>query len=464
MFLSLTCTAQDATDLGFLLLKNPANLFTKDLAFGRAYVFYPEAGAERCTAALWVDVDPVGLVRRQGSSGGGGGRAAGLEQYVNDRPYVASSFLAVALADVYSTALSGRSKERPERATELLPLEACCPAVHCAGGPRLAAGLFEPLGYQVVAEPCPADDPAARRVWSLRLSARTTVRDLLTHLYVLLPVLDDAKHYWVGADEVEKLLRRGEGWLPTHPLRELIVRRYLRYRGGLARAALERLGGPDEETDDEESTYAPAELTLYQQRVAAVAAALRGDGLMPARVLDLGCGEGRLLEALAHETGMRELVGYDVGARSLERAAARLHLDRRPPAQRPAIKLLQGSLVYRDERIKGFDAAALVEVIEHVDPDRLPALERAVFECAAPRRLVVTTPNVEYNVRMTGLAPGKRRHGDHRFEWSRVEFRTWCARLGAAHGYSVAFRPVGPDDPEVGPPTQLAVFERAAHA
>ncbi|MBI3271838.1 MAG: 3' terminal RNA ribose 2'-O-methyltransferase Hen1 [Planctomycetes bacterium] len=458
MFLSLTTTAPLATDLGFLLMKNPANLYTRDLAFGKAYVFYPEATEERCTAVLWVEVDPVELVR-----GLGKGKDIGIEQYVNDRPYVASSLLSVAIAQVFSTALSGRSKERPARAAEALPLEAVLPAVRCTGGEELARALWEPLGYEVRTDRLSALAAGARSVLSLRLLATRPLHELLEHLYVLLPVLDDAKHYFVGPDEVEKLLRRGEGWLPRHPARELIVRRYLRYRRPMVELALERLDAdeddPGQAQEREDARFGPEGASLSACRLDAVVSALRGDALIPSRILDLGCGQGALLERLAREGGVRELVGVDVSPRCLARAAARLRLDSRPPSHVPAIKLLQGSAVYRDARLKGFEAAALVEVLEHVEPERLPAFERAVFGEANPKRLVLTTPNAEFNVRMPGLRPGERRHPDHRFEWDRETFRVWCARVAETHGYHVRFLPVGPEDPQVGPPTQLAVFD-----
>src|SRR5262249_22503449 len=126
------------------------------------------------------------------------------------------------------------------------------------------------------------------------------------------------------------------------------------------------------------------------------------------------------------------------------------------------VRLRQGALTYTDAALKGYDAAVLSEVIEHLDQPRLPALEYAVFGAARPATVVVTTPNVEYNVRWETLPAGPVRHSDHRFEWSREEFRTWAEAVAARHGYAVAYAPVGPDDPEVGPPTQMAVFTKTA--
>jgi 3' terminal RNA ribose 2'-O-methyltransferase Hen1 len=468
MLLTITTTTTPATDLGYLLAKNPARLQTFDLAFGKVHVFYPEASPERCTAALLLDVDPVGLVRgRQGPSGEGGA----LEQYVNDRPYVASSFLSVAIARVLGSALGGRSKDRPELAEQAIPLEARISVLPCRGGEEFLRRLFEPLGYEVVASQHALDevnDWGASRYFTVTLRATRRLADLLTHLYVLVPVLDDDKHYWVGDDEVEKLLRHGAGWLEKHPEREAIARRYLAHQKSLARAALERLvveEDPAEAAEQPVRVEQEAELerplSLDEQRRAAVVAALReSDG---ARVLDLGCGEGKLLKALLGEKQFTEIVGMDVSLRSLEIAEERLGLGvdgRLPEKQRERIRLLHGSLLYRDQRLAGFDAAAVVEVIEHLDEPRLAGFERALFEFARPGTAVITTPNAEYNVKFPGLAAGKFRHKDHRFEWTRAQFEEWAKAVAARFGYGVRFAPVGPVDEQLGAPTQMAVFAR----
>jgi 3' terminal RNA ribose 2'-O-methyltransferase Hen1 len=154
----------------------------------------------------------------------------------------------------------------------------------------------------------------------------------------------------------------------------------------------------------------------------------------------------------------QEIVGMDVSMRALDIAKERLNLERLPERQARRIKLLQGSLMYRDQRLQGYDAAAVMEVIEHLDPPRLAAFERVVFHFAKPGTVVVTTPNIEYNVKFPTLAAGRLRHEDHRFEWTRLEFQAWANRVGTEHKYAVRFLPVGTEDPEVGPPTQMAVF------
>lgn len=523
MLLTLTNTHRPATDLGHLLRKNPARPQSFELTFGKAHVFYPEASEELCSVALLVEVDPVGLVRnRRGPSGEGGL----LDRYVNDRPYAASSFLSVAIAEVFGSALAGQSKERPELADQPIPLRAVLSAVPCRGGlgsargPRAEAGgapesaspeillrLFAPLGYRITAKRLPLDDQfpdwgGESRYYRVELEATLPLHQLLSHLYVLVPVLDNDKHYWVGDDEVAKLLRHGEGWLSTHPERDAITRRYLKHQRSLVTDALAQLVdesdphpddtaeacgqeeaaleaalrssrgneapstqtpdvGPESQSSQSLLTSAATEerpLTLNDQRLGTVLAVLKAGGATS--VLDLGCGEGKLLRMLLKERQFTRIVGVDVSHRVLEMAMDKLHYDRLPALQKERLKLLHGSLMYRDERLAGFDAAAVVEVIEHLDPPRLAAFERVLFECARPRQIVITTPNREYNVKWETLPAGKFRHRDHRFEWTRAEFQGWANSIAKRFGYAVRFLPVGPEDAAVGAPTQMGVFEK----
>ena len=465
MLLTIRTTHRPGTDLGYLLHKNPARLHSFELSFGQAHVFYPEATAERCTAALLLDVDPVGLVRNRRGPGQGGT----LDQYVNDRPYVASSFLSVAISRVFGSALGGRSKDRPELAATPIPLQARISVLPCRGGEGFLRRLFEPLGYQVSAQRHPLDTAfpewGESTYYTVELTGNVRLQDLLTHIYVLIPVLDNEKHYWVGDDEVEKLLRHAGSWLASHPEKEEIAKRYLKYRRDLARDALARL--VDEETPDPDSAVESHDreeevvekgLNLNNQRLNTVLAVLKSVNAQ--RVLDLGCGEGKLLRALLQEKSFSEIVGVDVSHRALEIAHERLRLERMPARMVDRLKLIQGSLTYRDKRLSGFDAAAVVEVIEHLDQPRLAAFERVLFEFAKPKAVIVTTPNVEYNVRFETLPAGTFRHKDHRFEWTRAEFHQWAQPIAGKYGYDVRFLPIGPEDSEVGAPTQMAVFEK----
>ncbi|WP_121175068.1 3' terminal RNA ribose 2'-O-methyltransferase Hen1 [Streptomyces sp. 1114.5] len=512
MFMSISTTGSaenPATDLGFLLHKHPGKVQRFTTSHGEAHVFYPEAGDEVCTAALLLDVDPIALVRkgRGDGRGRGGSPDFALAQYVNDRPYAASSLLAVALRTVFRSAMKGACPARPELPGQARPLRIELPAVPAngageGGGAAMVARLFEPLGWRVEAAAIPLDEAFpewgdSRYVRIALASESVRLADALQQLYVLLPVLDGAKHYWVAPDEVDKLLAAGEGWLAAHPERALITRRYLARRWSLTRAAMERLelarlaeaddreveeidnavdDRPGDETGEDGSQEdggqpssrksgeqaEPRPPSLAEQRRTAIVEALRETGA--ARVADLGCGQGELIGELLKDARFTGILGVDVSVRALQAANRKLRLERLPERQAARVTLVQGALTYTDARLKGFDAAVLCEVIEHLDLPRLPALEYAVFGAARPRAVVVTTPNAEYNVRWESLPAGAVRHADHRFEWSRAEFRAWAEKVAAAYGYTVVLRPVGPEDEEVGAPTQLALFRTATES
>ncbi|GAA2311382.1 3' terminal RNA ribose 2'-O-methyltransferase Hen1 [Actinomadura luteofluorescens] len=477
VLLTITTTMSQATGLGFLLHKHPDRVQRFEQSYGTAHVFYPDAEEQRCTAALLLDVDPVQLVRTRGR----GTPDFSLGQYVNDRPYAASSLLASAMANVFRTAMRGRCDLRPELAETPIPLEVVLPALPCRGGPGQAERFFAPLGWEVSAAPVPLDPEFPEwgdsRYVTLTLTGTLRLADALNQLYVLLPVLDDAKHYWMAPDEVDKLIRAGEGWLAAHPDRGAITRRYLANRRSLVQSALGRLAdaeeAPDEELDpveveeegpaaeegQEEAAPEEASVSLAELRLRSVVQALHDEDAR--RVIDLGCGSGKLLARLAKDEFFSEISGSDVSYRALGHASRRLRLDKQPRRENDRVRgVFQGALTYADERFRGYEAAVLMEVIEHIDPPRLSAVERVVFGHASPRVVVVTTPNAEHNVRYEGLAPGAMRHPDHRFEWTRPEFRAWADRVAAEHGYRVRHVPVGDDDPEVGAPTQMGVFTR----
>lgn len=454
-----------------MLHKHPDKMQTIDLAVGRAHVFYPESSENKTTVALMLEIDPIDMVR-----GGGrnlSGRGFSLGQYVNDRPYVASSFMSVALSKAFSTAMNAKCRNKPELVDEKLSLEACIDVLPVPrGGEELIHRFFEPLGYEVSTNRHTLDDKFPQwgdsKYYSVRLSQQVRLCDLLTHLYVLIPALDNDKHYYVSQDEVDKLLARGESWLPAHPSQEQIVSRYLFNLKSLSRKASSQLTQEleDEQQDEIGGQVAPEpavvkerKANLHQQRLELALEKLKASGA--SSVIDLGCGEGKLLRMMIKQRQFQRIAAMDISYVELNKAKQRLHWDDMAPRQKERIQLFQGSLTYRDKRLSGFDAAALIEVIEHLDEDRLEAFVRVVFEFARPGTVVLSTPNVEYNALYENMGERALRHDDHRFEWTRQQFEDWAKKICSRHNYSVEFFTVGEVHEELGPPSQMGVFRRA---
>jgi len=463
MFLSISTTQYPATNLGYLLHKHPNKVQTYSTAGGKAHVFFPEATDERCTAVLVLDIDPVELVRSLKVPG----ESRSLQHYVNDRPYVASSFTSSAISNVYSSALNGRCTEKEEWLEMNLPLEVKIPALKVRGGQGLLERIFLPLGYTIQAERLPLDEQfpewGESSYFALTLVHQLPLQTLLQHLYVLLPAFDAERHYYVSSGDIEVLLKKGDVWLKDHPERDFIVRKYLNNNATLAKMAIGKLI-PEEELEAEEAPInlgveEEPSVNLHKQRLNAALEVLKASGAKT--VLDLGCGEGRLLKMLLREGQFTRIVGVDVSFFSLQVATRRLYLKDMTPKQKERIELLQSALTYRDRRLAGFDAAALIEVIEHLDLERLPALERAVFEFARPGTVVITTPNREYNATYA-MPEDKMRHRDHRFEWTRQEFANWAAQVSEKFGYTASIEGIGEEDSKLGSASQMAVFKRDA--
>lgn len=468
MLLNITTTHYPATDLGYLLHKHPDKFQTFELTFGLAHVFYPEKSEEKTTVSLLLDIDPIDLVRgKKGSNGEG----FSLAQYVNDKPYASTSFMAVAIAKVFSSAMNGRCNDRPELLGVKMPLEVLITSVPAPkGGAMLIQKLFEPLGYQVTLTRATLDEQfpewGEAKYFNIELSNTLTVSELLSHLYILIPTISNDKHYFVNEFEIDKLLDKGAGWLNDHPEKEAITKRYLANQNSYARVALERLRGMEElesgENDDaatEQTVIQRRKETLHDKRIKMVADKLLESGA--STVLDLGCGEGKLLGQLLKNKQFSHIAGMDVSYSELLKAKERLHFDEMSSAQRDRVTLFQSSLTYRDKRFEGFDAAAVVEVIEHIEPNRLHAFERVLFEFAKPKTIILTTPNQEFNVTWETLSAETMRHDDHRFEWTRQEFADWVARVSAKHGYVYQILPIGEELENIGSPSQMAIFTYA---
>ena len=430
---------------------------------------------------MLTEIDPIAITQQSRRQGSGD---AAIQQYVNDRPYAACSHLSVAIADVFRSALNGACKEHPELVDTPMPLVANIPGLPSRQGTQFIRNLSEPLGYKVHTDTPPVDSQFTQ--WGesshhdVTLSATTTVQQLLNHLYMLIPVLDNSKHYWVGKDEAKKLIQRGGAWLNDHPLKDIIFRRYLRYNRSLMHHAHELISQIDQETIATEEPASPEEaaiagidapqnvnesdiekpIALSQARTTAVMDAIRESS--PQSVIDLGCGEGSLLQLIVRDSAIARVAATDVSPHALDLARRKVGLHNMTNRQAERISIFQSSLIYDDPRTHNFDVAVLMEVIEHVDPPKLDALEHSVFGRAQPRKVVVTTPNVEYNQLFNNIRKNGLRHRDHRFEWTRQEFQKWARDVAEQHGYSVAIHGIGVEDTSIpaGHPTQMAVFTR----
>ena len=462
MLLTITYEGQNTQELGYLLHKNPERAQQFELNYGKAYVFYPEVSDERTTAALLLEINPIDLARgKLGSTEGG------LFDYVNDRPYAATSFMSTAISRVFGTALSGKCEKRQALADTPLKLIARICSLKDGGDEALAVQLFEPLGYCVKTERVLLDEKFPE--WgdspyiNLTISGTVKLSTLLNQLYVLIPVFDRQKHYFISEAEIQKLIDHGEGWLADHPYKEKIAQRYFSVKRSYARKALDQLLAEDAEEEEEQSESEPTEekvarSSLNTLRMNAVKAAVLESGATS--VIDLGCGECRLTAMLLMEPQIKKVTACDVSVSVLEKAAQRLNLNRMETYKRNKLTLMQASLTYRDKRFEGYDCACVVEVIEHIEPARIPAFERAVFEFSAPQTVIVTTPNKEYNANYERMRENELRHGDHRFEWTRAEFEEWTKHICERFGYDCTISGVGDCDEQYGTPTQMGVFTK----
>lgn len=461
MLLTITYKGNNTQDLGYLLHKNPYRAQYFELGFGKAYVFYTEATDEITTAALLLDINPIDLARgKLGSTDGG------LFDYVNDRPYVASSFMSTAIAKVFGTAMSGKCKKNQILADTKLDLTACVHMLPCRGNDNLPQEIFEPLGYTVSVKRFMLDEKFPE--WGendyidLTISGNVRLSELLNHLYVLIPVFDRQKHYYVSEDEIEKLIKHGEGWLSSHPARDKIINRYFNMKKSFAHKAIDRLTESANETNSDEESIQSNEtkekfISLNTKRLNAVLEAVRESGAES--VIDIGCGECKLTSMLLDERQIRKVAAADVSISVLEKAKRRLHYEHMQPYKKNKLTLMQASMIYKDKRFSGYDTACVIEVIEHLDPWRISDFERVLFEFASPKTVILTTPNREYNACYEWMT-STLRHNDHRFEWTREEFKLWSEHICQSFGYIVKISEIGDIDEKYGSPTQMGVFTK----
>lgn len=461
MLLTINYKGENSQDIGYLLHKNPSRPQEFVLNHGKAYVFYPEVSDESTTAALLLDIDPIDLAR-----GKVGSRDGGLFDYINDRPYVCSSFMSTAISRIFGTAMSGRCSNQEKQDLADTPL-ALTAKLHMLPAPNynMIPELFEPLGYEVEVEHFQNDDKFSQwgqsKYVNLTVSGKVKLCEMLNHLYTLIPVFDTQKHYYTSSEEIDKLFSHGEGWLKDHPKREYITSRYLHKRGRLIKSALEQFRDNDETAEKESVSEAsepkPEKVSLNKMRLDSVMEEVLSSGANS--VIDMGCGEGNLTKMLIREKQITKVSAFDVSFNVLERAKKALKFDNLHETLQDKLTLFQSSLTYRDKRFEGFECACAIEVIEHMYESRLTAFERVLFEFSRPKTVIVTTPNVEYNVNYENMKENNLRHSDHRFEWTKSQFIEWANEICEKYGYSVTLKNIGDLDDSSNSPTQMGVFK-----
>ncbi len=470
MQLSITTTHKPATDLSYLLHKNPDKVQTFDITGGKAYVFYPETTDEKCTATMILNIDTLEMIKNQKKSMSD----FALKGYVNDRPFVASSFLSSAISSIYSSALNGNSKEKSEVVNKKIPLEVFISVINVSGGENLIKRFFEPLGYEIKIEKYELNENfkswGESNYFSLTLKNIITLKELLTHLYILIPVFDNEKHYWVSTKDVDILLKKGEGWLENHPEKEFITKRYFKNIKSLSnlynKKSIDDIEESQKNVDSEENNENEFEeinqiiketkIKLDKQRLNYVYEKLIESGMKS--IIDMGCGEGKLLKLLITNKQFEKIAGTDVSFNNLLKAKERLNFEEMSQKFKERIELFQSSLTYKDKRFSNYESCAIVEVIEHIDVERLESFEKSIFECSKFKYIILTTPNADYNINYKSLNKQNLRHSDHRFEWTKDEFKSWIDKICEKYKYNAKISGVGEFDEQSGHPTQVVEF------
>ena len=468
MQLAIKAIGEGAKMLSFLLSKNPQNRYDRIEKGHRVRFTYTVFSDSEVEAVIFVTPDPVELVKNSPDT-------YEITQYINDREFVVSSIFCAYIRSALGTALNGRPKEDYlDWAKHAFQLTISFGPVATDLPDAAIKQLFEPLGYQIEIERGQAayhfqlkEKSSARFI---NLQGTLTVQNALRHLFVLIPVLDNYRHYFIDEREIEKLERYGEGWLADHPLKDLIIKRTLRFREliDLVGVNLSQSDNPaqlanlvqsdaDKEAITPEPTLKPQPVVrlneLRYQRVIKLVENL------PTResIVDFGAGEGKLSVRLGFIPGVKEILAVEPTEKEQLRALKRFsEASHKEDFITPTP--IWGSLFYYDEQLRAKDVMILNEVIEHIAESRLPRVMGTIFGSYKPKVLIVTTPNLEYNT--VYQMEEKVRHKDHRFEWTRAEFAEWTHTLAGNYPYKVQLEGIGEEVEGYGHPSQIAIFTR----
>lgn len=445
MQLTIKAAGENVQVLSHLLAKNPNNVYERTQKDHAVRLFFSTFTDKQVEMTVFVTPDPLALINH--SSG-----AYDITHYINDREFATSSIFTSLIRPALSTALNGKPKEEYLKwVGHLFPFVFCFGPVATELSEQEIRELFEPLGYDVGIEFGEINYSFHIKEKSsacyITLTGMTSLQKGLQQLFILIPVLDNYKHYFIDETEIEKLKRYGEGWLDTHPKKEFIIRKALRFK---------ELYEQFEERDETQQSVRSKTLPLNEQRYEKIVDKVAG---LPKKrkVVDFGSGEGKLSAKLGFVEGIEEILAVEPSESETIKALKRFEkLKEQKDFTLP--KTIWGSLFYFDERLKNKDVIILCEVIEHIDEERLPKVMDLILAHYQPGAFIVTTPNKEYN-HVYEMSDGMR-HDDHRFEWTRQEYREWCKQMNHANQYDLAFEGIGEEDMQYGTPTQMCTFIR----
>ena len=443
MQLTIRATGENVEAITYLLAKNPNNIYERNHKGHYIRMFYNVVTETELELTIFVSPDPLALINHTSS-------AYDITHYINDREFAVSSIFISLIRSALGTALNGKPKEEYIKWVDhRFPFVFSFGPVSTELSEQEIRDLFEPLGFDVEIEYAETDYSFRLKEKSsacfIRLSGITSLQKGLQQLFLIIPVLDNYKHYFIDESEIEKLNRYGEGWLEEHPQKEFIVRRALRFK---------EIYGQLEEQDHSEKQIHP--IPLNELRYEKIVDSVKK---LPIKrnIVDFGSGEGKLSARLGFVDKVEEILAVEPSEAARLKALKRFEklMDQKGFV---APKMIWGSLFYFDERLKNKDVIILCEVIEHIDEERLPKAMDLIFEQYYPASLIITTPNKEYN-HVYQMAESMR-HNDHRFEWSRDEFRQWCIRMNHSERYELSFEGIGNEDETYGFPTQMCTFIR----
>ncbi|MFJ7684675.1 3' terminal RNA ribose 2'-O-methyltransferase Hen1 [Peribacillus butanolivorans] len=445
MQLTIQASGDNVQAISYLLSKNPRNLYERNHKGHLVRLFYSKFTETELEATIFVTPDPIELVK-------GNSNSYDITHYINDREFAVSSIFCSLIRSALGTALNGQPKEEhTEWVNHPFSFQFEFGPVVSSLSDNQLKDLFEPIGYEVMITRPEIEysfqikDKSSAR--SISLKGMKTLQEGLRHLFVLIPVIDNYKHYYIDEKEIEKLERYGDGWLKDHPMRDYIYRQSLRFKEVYSIVENRK---PEEKKEEKENKVRLNDLR-YEKIVDTVSQ------MNPRSIVDFGSGEGKLSVRLGFVEGVKEILAVEPSQTAAIKALGRFEKVKNKE-KFVVPETLWGSLFYYDERLKNKDVIILCEVIEHIDEYRLPKVLDTILHDYQPNALIITTPNHEYNevYDMEDVL----RHNDHRFEWTRAEFRQWCTERNHRDIYSLKFEGIGEEHDTYGYPTQMVVFER----